>query len=179
MDINTRIFFRINRVVNKNWFLDAFGRAGAEWVPIAMIGWYTTFLFLDQLPNIRAIFLALAFLGSAIILAWLLNLLIGFIIKKPRPYITYPQTKVLLYPYPYFGKKTFPSDHTTIAFLIFFMGLMLHITWSWQLLPMALWVGWGRVYAGVHYPADILGGIIMAVLVAIFFHFNVLPFLHY
>jgi membrane-associated phospholipid phosphatase len=44
---------------------------------------------------------------------------------------------------------------------------------------MALWVGWGRVYAGVHYPADILGGIIMAVLVAIFFHFNVLPFLHY
>jgi undecaprenyl-diphosphatase len=80
----------------------------------------------------------------------------------------YPQTKTLFSPLPHFPNKTFPSDHTTLAFVIFFVSLFLGLPWSWHLLPLALWVGWGRVYCGVHYPGDVFGGILVSMGIAMF-----------
>lgn len=48
------------------------------------------------------------------------------------------------------------------AFLICFVLLLGSNIWGWILLPFCLLVGWGRIYGGVHYPADILGGIAVA-----------------
>lgn len=176
MDLNTRIFFKINNLAGRNWLIDALGRAGAEWVILAMVGWYITFLCVDYLRNRQAIFLFLCFLVGAIVAGWLLNLFISIFIHKPRPYVTYPGVRILLNPHPYFSGKTFPSDHTTAAFLIFFMALILNVSWSWELLPMALWVAWGRIYVGVHYPLDIIGGVTTASLIAVLFNFIILPY---
>jgi len=52
------------------------------------------------------------------------------------------------------------------AFVILFTSYIFNLPASWALLPLALWVVWGRLYAGVHYPLDILGGIGVAIFVA-------------
>lgn len=156
-DLNTKILLKINGLVGKSKLLDSFGRAGAEWVVIAMIAWYAVSDLADRLPDKRSALLPLIFLGAAWTIGWLINLLIGMSMNEPRPYVSHPKIKLLFQP---LGNwKTFPSDHSMSAFLIFFMACIFNLPGAWALLPMALWVVWGRVYAGLHYPLDVLGGI--------------------
>jgi undecaprenyl-diphosphatase len=176
MDLNTKILLKINGLIGKSKLLDSFGRAGAEWVIVAMIGWYITSDLIDNMPNKRLVFLPLVFFGVAWLIAWLINILIGMSVREPRPYITNPQTKLLFKPL--MSWKTFPSDHSMSAFLIFFMACIFHLPGAWALLPMALWVVWGRVYAGLHYPLDILGGLGVASFVAIL-AYHVINLLNY
>ena len=44
------------------------------------------------------------------------------------------------------------------AFLFLFLAVVFNLSGAWALLPLALWVSWGRVYAAAHYPFDIVGG---------------------
>jgi undecaprenyl-diphosphatase len=163
LDLNTKILLKINGLSGKSKLLDSFGRAGAEWVVVAMIGWYITSDLINGLPDKRLVFLPLVFFGVAWIIGWLINLLIGMSVREPRPYVTNPQTKLLFKPL--MSWKTFPSDHSMSAWLIVFMAHIFHLPGSWALVLMALWVVWGRVYAGLHYPLDILGGLGVAVFV--------------
>ncbi|HSR89304.1 MAG TPA: phosphatase PAP2 family protein [Candidatus Udaeobacter sp.] len=155
--MNTEIFLKINGLSGKSKLLDSFGRAGAELVVVAMVAWYVASDLIDRAPDKRLVFLPLIFLAVAWVVSWLINFLIGLSLHEPRPYISYPQTKLLFKPLS--SWKTFPSDHSMSAFLIAFMAFLFHLPGAWALLIMALWVVWGRVYAGLHYPLDILGGI--------------------
>lgn len=164
MDLNSKIFFKINALVGKSKLLDSFGRAGAEWVMVAMIGWYTVAVLVDRMPDRRMVLVPLVFLGVSWCVGWGINLLLAFSVREHRPYIAYPQAKTLFKPM--MSWKSFPSDHSMSAFIILFTACTFNLPGSWALFPMALWVVWGRVYAGVHYPLDILGGLGVAVFVA-------------
>lgn len=165
MDLNTKIFLKINTLVGKSKLLDSFGRAGAEWVIIAMMGWYVGAAWVAIMPNARLLFWCLAFLAVAWCVAWLIDLGLAFTVREPRPYVSLPLAKVLFKPF--MSWKSFPSDHAMSAALIFFMAHVFGLPGVGALGFMALWVGWGRVYAGVHYPLDILGGTAVAGLVAV------------
>lgn len=164
MDLNSRIFFKINGLVGKSKLLDSFGRAGAEWVMVAMIGWYTVAVLVDRMPDRRMVLVPLVFLGVTWCVGWGVNLLLALSVREHRPYVSYPQAKTLFKPM--MSWKSFPSDHSMTAFIILFTSSMFSLPGSWALLPLALWVVWGRLYAGVHYPLDILGGLGVAIFVA-------------
>ena len=164
MDLNTKIFLKINSSAGRSKLLDSFGIAGAEWVIVAMVGWYITSDLVDRMPDKRLAFLPLVFFGAAWAIGWLINLLIGMSVREPRPYVNNPQTKLLFKPL--MSWKTFPSDHSMSAWLMVFMAYIFHLPGAWALVPMALWVVWGRVYAGLHYPLDILGGLGVAAFAA-------------
>lgn len=165
MNWNVRLFNTINQLVGRNHWLDAFGRAGAEWVVVAMLGWYGASDFIANGPDRRAIFLPILFLGCAWVLGWIINVLIGLIVKEPRPHVNLPQSKLLFTPL--MSWKSFPSDHAMSAWLIFFMAVLFHLPWAGALLPLAIWVSWGRIFAGAHYPFDIVGGAAVAGLAAV------------
>lgn len=64
---------------------------------------------------------------------------------------------------------SFPSRHTSIMSAIAFSYTFFKSRWSLLLLLLTAWVGISRVYVGVHYPIDILGGLgvgFIAVLIA-------------
>ncbi len=179
MNFNTRLFFKINSLVGKSKFWDAFGRAGAEWVVVAMLGWFFTAAASIALPDWFLLAKQVGFLGVVLSLAWLTNNIIGLVVKQSRPYVVFTQTKVLIDPPPHFPHKTFPSDHTTLALLVFLVAVALHLPWSGGLFFLALWVAWGRVFAGVHYPSDVVGGIIVAIIFNEIIHFSLLPLFLY
>lgn len=164
MNFNEKLFFKINGLLGKNRFLDLFGKAGAEWVIIAMVGWYASGVLLETVEA-QAMVLRLGTFPAALGLGWLLNIGIGSIVKEPRPHITHPESKLMFQPM--MSWKSFPSDHAMSAWLIFFLGIMYNLPGAEALAVMALWVSWGRIYAGLHYPFDIVGGLSVAGLVAV------------
>lgn len=70
------------------------------------------------------------------------------------------------------SERSFPSGHTTTAFAA--MGAVF-FTWrkkySWPALVFATLVGLTRLYLAVHYPTDVLGGIIVGIVSALISYF--------
>lgn len=127
--------------------------------------------------------------GVACTLAYLLNLLLAHIIFEPRPFVNHNIHLLLTHP----ADASFPSDHSAWSFavvgmLLFLLFPLLVSQWrrrdqGWQnagfaalLVPMFLVVGaiviastigLARVYVGLHYPVDILGGAIDGLIAAL------------
>jgi len=121
--------------------------------------------------------------GFVMAVALLLNVLVTNAILKPmfdrpRPYhIDFIQwAKDYIYPnlthMP--GDKSFPSGHTSIcvagALGLFFglrpawLGSKKPRNWAWTGIVLAALVGVSRIYLGVHYTTDVLGGVLVGVL---------------
>ncbi len=165
MNWNIRLFFKINSLVGKSRLFDAIGRAGAEWAIIAMLGWFGASVFVANLPDKKAALWPIVFFVGSWLVGWVISIGLGLIVREPRPHITYPEAKLLFTPT--MSWKSFPSDHALSSWLLFFTALHFGLPGAWALLPLTLWVVWGRVYAGLHYPFDIAGGTVLAAFVAV------------
>ena len=82
-------------------------------------------------------------------------------LHRARPFVTYPDLVTQLADA---SRLSFPSGHTTVAFATAFMAAMLYrakplttVAFSW-----ALAVGYSRMALGVHYPSDVLGGVMIS-----------------
>lgn len=104
----------------------------------------------------RAFLLALLALPIAVLLIKIIHLFIF----EPRPFVTFNFTPLVKET----ADASFPSRHATISALIAFSFTYFKSRWSIIFIPLMLWVGISRVYVGVHYPLDILGGFFVAVI---------------
>ncbi len=165
MNLNVSLFLKINSLIGRNRWLDLFSKAGAEFVIIAMLGWYVASVFLSGNTAKETVLVRVGTLAVAWLMGWLIDLLIAVIVKEPRPQVTHPETRLLFQPI--MTWKSFPSDHAMSAFLMVFLALMFGLPGVEGLLAMAIWVCWGRVYCGLHYPFDLVGGMAVAALVTV------------
>ncbi|OGZ15215.1 MAG: hypothetical protein A3J08_03125 [Candidatus Lloydbacteria bacterium RIFCSPLOWO2_02_FULL_51_11] len=99
------------------------------------------------------------------IVAWFIGDIVQGLIAYPRPFLELLDTNLL---FPYGGRDSFPSGHTTFlsgltAALYFLFGKK-RVPWVFVVVTVA--VGLARVTAGVHWPFDIVGGIILGCVVA-------------
>ena len=102
--------------------------------------------------------------GSSAIVALGIAQLIGNQVNRPRPYATLDNVHLLIARTTDFS---FPSDHaTTVAAVA--AGLLLLADRRLGLLAggAALAMAFSRVYAGVHYPTDVLAGLATGAIVA-------------
>ncbi len=103
--------------------------------------------------------------GWTVALAYAAEQIIGFLYFRSRPFVALEGVVKLIDKSPL--EKSFPSGHATAAFAIAF-GMMLHNRkWGWALVVLALYVSLSRIAVGVHYPADVAGGMIVAALAAL------------
>jgi len=151
---------QINGLVGRWPILDQFGIFCADWlifvIPIIII---LAYCFSPKRKQISLIILQVI---CALGLVYLMNYLLGQIWPRPRPFVTnheiYQLTEMFVSP----TEQSFPSDHTAISFIM--AGVVL---FSWRklgvvLLILSALVGLARIFVGVHWPSDILAGIIVA-----------------
>lgn len=82
--------------------------------------------------------------------------------RRARPAETYPND---IYPAQLKYGRSFPSGHTIIAFATATTISLQYKKW-YVVVPAYVWasaVGYSRMYRGVHYPSDVLGGAVIGI----------------
>ena len=162
---STNLFLKINRRVGERPWLDSimvfFADDLVYFLVFLSVLWATTGLeALD--PSLLTLYLKL--MMTAFVFGIGLSWFIGWVIPCPRPIRTLPWVHQLIKP---FGTwKSFPSDHTIGAFTVATVSVVVGapLLVGVLLYCMATCIAIGRVYVGVHYPRDILGGLVIALI---------------
>ena len=113
--------------------------------------------------------------GVGMLLALLMGLLLKPLCQRPRPYD---------YQHDVFGRVipliierqhdfSFPSGHTIASFEAAGVIVMNNKKWGAAALVLACLIAFSRMYLYVHYPSDILGGIVVGVICALLGYFIV------
>ncbi|MEU9790788.1 phosphatase PAP2 family protein [Streptomyces sparsogenes] len=97
-------------------------------------------------------------------LALLANIPIREFVERPRPFKDHQGLDVLVA-----GKSdfSFVSDHATLTMAVAVGVFMVSRTYGLAAIGLALLEGFCRVYMGVHYPTDVIGGFALGTAVAL------------
>jgi undecaprenyl-diphosphatase len=93
---------------------------------------------------------------------------------RKRPYLSLPDTNIGNNP---LKDHSFPSGHTTAIFSIVTPLIFLNPFIGMFLLFAALLVAISRMYLGLHYPSDVLAGIVLGISSSFFSLFLVKAFM--
>lgn len=95
----------------------------------------------------------------AVIGASALTEILKALFQTPRPHLAYPDQVVPLVTQEGFGM---PSGHVLIAVAGFgyLAYLLKNRVVTWLVALYIVLMGWARMYAGVHYPQDVIGGLL-------------------
>lgn len=96
-----------------------------------------------------------AYFFAVIILPVAVNAIIGIIAFRERPFAALDFEPLIAISA---SSKSFPSDHTAVAFALAALGALVRPRWAVALFFVAFLIGAGRIYAGIHYPSDIIVG---------------------
>lgn len=107
--------------------------------------------------------MALKIIGAVILVA-LVEHITNQVVARPRPFISHNEVYQLAKLFAPPTDFSFPSGHTALAFAMSFSVLVDWKKFGLILLIPALLIGLSRIFVGVHYSTDILGGIITAAL---------------
>lgn len=145
------------------WFVGSFVDV---WVVLTLFGLFAFRAVRDLLPRqdwwewLWHPRFSFAFIAAG--LAGLVSLIIKKLVHSPRPFVADASFEPLFTVSSLYD--SFPSGHTAFFFALAFGAFALHRRSSVLILLAAMGIALSRIIAGVHYPVDILGGIIIAAL---------------
>jgi len=159
-----KLFFKVNAYVGRLVWLDKIMFVSAHWL-IFLLALYVLSIeyFFVFSRDVSRVVRENIFVIIVLLIGLAISYGIACIWKHKRPFVEFPETKTMFRPKTWW--KSFPSDHAFISFLcVFSLFLFAGFTWfSVIAFVLAGFVASGRVYAGVHYPRDIVGGFVLAV----------------
>ena len=135
-------------------FITSLGNGGMLWIAATIL------LMIPKKTRKVGLMSAIALLGSLIIN----NNLIKNLVQRPRPFRTFPELQIII-PTP--SEFSFPSGHTSSSFAaaaVFYRHLPKKL--GVPSVVLAGLIGFSRLYVGVHYPTDVLAGVIMGILLS-------------
>ncbi|MFH1657262.1 MAG: phosphatase PAP2 family protein [bacterium] len=155
---DTQFFLFINQ--HHNNALD-FLTVAMSWITEGALLWiviFFIFLLLNKTDNKRKIIL---FFANLTLSSWIINVPFKMLFFRDRPYEAIEGARVL-------GRlwtnSSFPSGHmaSSIAALVIIAYLFkIPLKWIIILSTLILFLGFARIYTGMHYFSDVIGGILV------------------
>jgi undecaprenyl-diphosphatase len=152
--LECQLFHQVNKYFDHkglNLFFRTITHLGGATFTITMT--ILLILFTQNQPKYTAMASALALAFSHLPVQMVKKLF-----PRKRPYLTLEKTK---FPVDALKDHSFPSGHTTAIFSVITPYILLMPYLSIILIPLGLSVGVSRIYLGLHYPSDVLVGIIL------------------
>lgn len=163
MALDIKIFFILNNLIGHLYLFDKTVIFLAEYLQYILI---ILFLVLIYRPQER-LYIFLMPLVSAIIARFAIVTLIRLFYHRPRPFMAYQVHQLIAE-----NEWSFPSGHSAFFFALATGIYFYNKKWGVGFFLAAVLMNFSRIIAGVHYPSDILGGMIIGMIVAyIIFHF--------
>ena len=135
-------------------FITSLGNGGMIWIAATIV------LLIPKKTRKAGIMSAVALLGSLIIN----NNIVKNIVQRPRPFVTFTDLQIII-PTP--SEFSFPSGHTSSSFAaaaVFYRHLPKKL--GFPAVILAGLIGFSRLYVGVHYPTDVIAGVLMGILLS-------------
>ncbi len=146
-------------------WLDGFIIFLARFLPYLMGAAFLFFIFQIKPWSRRLYFIFFAAL-TVILSRGFITEVIRFFYLRPRPFEVLPFKPLFQV-----GLPAFPSSHAVFLFSLAFTLWFFNRRWGWAFAVAALINGLARVFSGVHWPTDIIGGLFIALFSAIFINF--------
>lgn len=136
----------------------------AEWMPYLLVLAFLVLVFYQKGWR-RRVYLFCEGALAIILARGIVTSVIQYFYHEPRPYSFYGFT-------PLFNETgcSFPSAHAAWFFALALVVWFANRKWGWWFFALAVLMGIARVYAGVHWPIDIIGGAVIGLLCAWFIH---------
>lgn len=167
--MNLTIFNFFWSFANRSPFLDGVIIFFAKYLTYLLV--LAIIIWLLKKPRRQALFLFAELAISAILARGLITEWIRFFYDHPRPFAMLGFNPLIPE-----SSSSFPSGHMTFLFsLVLIVWFYNRKLGSW-LLGLSLIVGAARIFAGVHWPLDILGGMAIGVICASFVQKIVSPY---
>ncbi len=171
LNISNSFDLTVFKLINEKWSvnaLDPFFAAvaiyGREyfWVPVVLLMWILGSAFNNEKAKKGALMLIIVFIAIIII-----GLSLKAVYYRPRPFLNPLLSSIDHILIPKDLDSSFPSGHALIvaggAVAAF---LFLRKRYSIPLVIEAALVSYSRVYVGVHYPTDVIAGVVLGAAIA-------------
>jgi undecaprenyl-diphosphatase len=153
--MNYHLFQLINAAAGRTDPLDDVMEWSALWLIYVLGGLAIVALLLRLRSHDRA---AVVRVVVSLALAFVAGQLVALASTEVRPFQTHSVHQLI----PHDPGGSLPSDHATAAFAVAFaIGVFVSWRWGVALSVLATMIGFARVWAGVHYPADIVAGAVI------------------
>jgi undecaprenyl-diphosphatase len=162
--LDERVFQWIYAVGHHNAFSDVLAVIFAEYLPYVLVLAFLVLVYYQKGWR-RKVYLFCEAALAIILARGIVTVVIQYFYHEVRPFSFYNFTPL----FPETG-WSFPSAHAAWFFALATAIWYANRKWGWWFFALATLMGIARIYAGVHWPIDIVGGAVIGIACAVLIH---------